>query len=71
MWTCNKEAGLPHHFVVHTIHREVTVHAVFCGCHFVIRDKIFDHLVQKNDTNLSHAFEYRRKNLDDDGSACI
>ena len=51
LWTCNKEAGLPRHIVVHTIHREVIIHAVFCGCHFVIRDKIFDHLFQKNDTN--------------------
>jgi hypothetical protein len=38
---------------------------------------MFDHLVRKNDTNLFHASEYRRKNilpvnsLDNDGSACI
>jgi hypothetical protein len=57
--------------------RKVSFNAEFGSMTRVIQDEMFDHIVQNNDTNYSHAFEYRRKNIlciksmDNEGSACI
>ena len=57
--------------------RKVSFNAEFGSMTRVIQDEMFDHIVRNNDTNYSHAFEYRRKNIlciksmDNEGSACI